>query len=314
MTADNRDFDVIIIGGGPAGLAASFWCGELGLTSILFEKRPEYGGQLLRTYNPITNYLGVGPISGPSLRDLLVEHCCSTGGQMECGIAVAAADLVARHVVIADGRRFASQAMILALGVRRRKLGVEGENEFSGHGILVSGIKSLRDVTGKTVLIVGGGDAALENAVILSEAAYEVIVVHRREAFTGRAEFFDRVKRAENIRIIAPARIVKFSGRDMLDKVEIYDELTASQYSLRVDRVLVRIGVEPNSDLFRSQLQLDEQGFILSIRTDISGIFAAGDLMNPMAPTISAAVGQGAIAARAALNHISHRNRGDAHI
>ena len=191
--------------------------------------------------------------------------------------------------------------MILATGVRRRSLGIPGETSFQGCGVLESGAKAGDEVRGKTVLIVGGGDAALENSLLLSEMAEKVIVVHRRQEFTARKEFMDKARSTLNIELRHCSVLRSITGSDRVEAVDMQNADATER--VEVQFVLIRIGNKPNSELFSGQVGTDPDGYVIvasTTATNVPGVFAAGDLTRPSAPTISTAVGQGAIAARAA--------------
>ena len=263
MAENFDDIDVAIIGGGPAGLAAAFWCAELGIKAVLFEKEPEFGGQLLWTFNAIENYLGIDTISGPALRDRFLAMVERRDVLLVNSTEVTDVDLTEKRLSLADGRQFSAKTIIIATGVRRRQLGVPGEEEFRGRGILRSGIESKDKVAGKTVLIVGGGDAALENAFILSKSARKVIVVHRRGEFSARREFVDALCRLKNIEIIFDCRIISIFGKERVEGIYLNNILTGTNCPIGVDAVLIRLGVEPNTSLFSGQIELDTDGFLI---------------------------------------------------
>ena len=308
MSQKTAEFDVIIIGGGPGGLSAAFWCAELGLNALLLERKAEFGGQLLRTFKAIKNHLGADAANGREMRDQFLRQVENTNAMLLCGDEVAAADLTEKTVVLADGTRYSARAIIIATGVSRRKLNVPGEAEFYGKGILESGEKSKNDVIDKRVLIVGGGDAAIENALILSRAAKKIFVVHRRSKFSAWDEFVERASRDEKIEFIFNSTVTAIIGNEKAEAVEVEYTLTGARLSIPVDAVLIRVGVAPNTGLFRGQIDMDDAGFI---RVDCNGetrlthVFAIGDVANPLAPTISGAVGGGANAAKIIATNIS---------
>ncbi|MFN2502319.1 MAG: NAD(P)/FAD-dependent oxidoreductase [Pyrinomonadaceae bacterium] len=292
----------MIVGGGPGGLSALLWCAELGLNAILLEKERELGGQLKYTFNPIRNHLGIVAGDGQEMCDRFLSQLEGSIDAAHAGAAIVEVNLAEKWALLNDGERVEAKAIIIATGVRRRKLGIPGETEFSGRGILESGAKAKHLVSGKRVLIVGGGDAAIENALILSETAERVFVVHRRNVFTARDEFYSRAVERNNIHFMTDSRVSAITGREAVERALIEDIGSGSKSELEVHQVLIRIGVVPNTELFSGQLDLDASGYI-RVSSDCStgkaDIFAIGDVANPQAPTISGAVGQAATAVKA---------------
>lgn len=294
---------MIIIGGGPAGLSAGLWCAELGLSTRLLEKEPQYGGQLLRIHNPITNYPGIRSISGIELRDRFEQNGKSDALTKHLQVNVESIDVENLTVLTDNGERFYSRAIIIATGIRPRKLSVPGEKEFQGKGIMESGSGEKQSAFGKTVAIVGGGDAAFENALILSEFAEKIYVIHRRSEFLARQGFVESVKLKPNIEVIPEMTIREIQGSEEVDAIEIENPVTSVR-KLLVDKVLIRIGVVPNTEFLKGSLDLDPNGYIVvnaRCETSATGVFAVGDVANPLAPTIASATGTGATAAKAIL-------------
>lgn len=294
--------DVAIIGAGPAGLSALLWCADLGLDAAIVEQQPEPGGQLLAIHNPIANYLGLSTRNGREMRDLFVKHAGQLLASQFIGTGAASIDVQKKEIKLTDGRVIRSAAIILATGVRRRRLEIPGETEFEGKGVLESGAKEKRFLRDKHVVIVGGGDAALENALILSKYASEVTIVHRRDSFTARPEFVSTAANDPKIEVIYNARFTRILGNDHVRSVEVMHLTDGRIEVIPTSAVLIRIGVEPNSRLLKGQVPLDGSGYVLTERnyqTRIAGIFAVGDVANPTAPTISTATGSGATAVKA---------------
>ena len=193
---------------------------------------------------------------------------------------------------------------IASTGVARRKLGVPGETDFEGRGILESGEKEKNKISGKRVLIVGGGDAALENALILSRTAEKVFVVHRRSKFSARDEFVERAARTQNIEFIFQSQVTAIIGNESVEAVDVKGIPNGMISPISVNAVLIRVGVEPNTQLFRGQIALNAAGFVCTdnnFSTDLPDVFAIGDAANGLAPTISGAVGMGASVAKVIL-------------
>jgi len=295
------DFDAIIIGGGAAGLSASVWCEELGLSSLLLESGDEFGGQLLYVYNEIKNHLGIEAKDGREMRDVFVTQAQKSRFNYRLNSEVLTIDPEKKTISLKSGETFSAQAFIIATGVRRRKLNVAGEEIFKGKGILESGTRDKKTVEGKKVLIVGGGDAAFENALILSETASEVTLVHRGKNFRARAEFIERVGNHPKVEILTETIVREIIGTDELEVVKFENLKTGENFYLPVDAMLIRIGVEPNTDFLHGKIELDEKGYIKVnnlCETSVEGIFAVGDVACPLAPTVSSAVGMGATAAK----------------
>ena len=293
--------DVIVVGGGPGGLSAALWCRELGLETVLLEKEPELGGQLRQIFNPIENYLGLRAANGSELLGHFRKfvETSAFAGSLRC--KVFKIDGAGRGVTLDDGTELFSRALVIATGVRRRKLGIPGEDEFVGKGIIASGAGNKDLARGKHVLIVGGGDAAIENALILSDVAAGVKVAFRRERSTARSEFLNDVAARDNITLVPNTALKSIGGDAVVSHVELEKVGTQQVRREPVDTVLIRIGVEPNSEMVRDVVELDDRGYILvdSIcQTSAAGIFAAGDVANPISPTISTAAGTGATAAK----------------
>lgn len=294
------DFDVVIVGAGPAGLSAGIWCADLGLSAVILEKEPEPGGQLSRIYNPILNYPGVTASNGRELRDRFMESAKQVGVSTILSADIVEFDSLERVAIDKNGNRYSGEYFVFATGVSRRKLNVPGEDVFFGKGILESGAGQKESVRGKIVAIVGGGDAALENAIILSDFAKKIYLIHRRENLKGREMFARKVYENPKIELVLKSEVRALEGEEIVTSLKISGSDGRTK-DLGVDAVLVRIGVEPNNGLLADQVRLDENGYILvdqNCQTSEPKIFAVGDVANPMSPTITTAVGMASTAAK----------------
>src|SRR5919112_5591486 len=213
--------DVIIIGAGPAGLSAALWCDELGLDTLVIEREREVGGQLLRVYNPVENYLGVRAASGRELRDLFAAQAEEREFDLWTEAEIGSVDLKARRLRLLSGEELQSIALVIATGVRRRRLGVPGEAEFAGRGVLESGRLERESVKGEDVLVVGGGDAAAENALLLAETCATVTLVHRGKSLSARPEFAERVRGEHRITVFTETTLRGIFGGGRVESVEI---------------------------------------------------------------------------------------------
>ena len=293
--------DVIIIGAGPAGLSAAFWCDELGLDTLVLEQSSQIGGQLHRVYNPIENYLGLKVRNGEELLALFSRDVNAADFDLWTGVVIDSIDLRAKRIALRSGEVLPAIAIIIATGVRPRELGIPGEKEFAGKGIIQSGTRDRELFAGKDVCVVGGGDAAVENALLLADVCPTVTLVHRGKKLRARREFAERVQPNNCITVFTESVVTRIMGGAEVEAVEIQRKGGLKPFQLAVRGVLIRIGVEPNTDLVREQVGVDDQGYIgvnSEQETSASMVFAIGDVSNPLAPTISSATGAGATAAK----------------
>jgi thioredoxin reductase (NADPH) len=296
------NFDVIIIGGGAAGISAALWCDELGLNALLLESKTELGGQLLWVYNEIKNHLGIEAKNGREMRDIFVKQAEKYNFSIRLETKVKEVDLEKKSVTLETGETLSARAVIVATGIKRRRLNIEGEEKFQDKGIIRSGKRDEVFVKGKTVAVIGGGDAAFENALILAESAAKVFLIHRGKGFRARKEFVEKVSEHPKVEILTETVVCKFVGTEQIEAVEIKNLKTKEAKILVTQLILIRIGVAPETEIFREKIELDEQGYIKidsRCETSVKGIFAVGDAANPVAPTLSSAVGMGATAAKA---------------
>ena len=293
--------DVIIIGGGPAGLSTAFWCDELGLDTLVLEQSEQIGGQLHRVYNPINNYLGLKARNGPELLEHFTADVDSAEFDLWTQTSISSVDLKTKRLVLASGEELHSIAIVIATGVRPRELGVPGEKEFIGKGMIGSGARDRELFAGHDVCVVGGGDAAVENALLLAEVCPTVTLVHRGKKLRARREFMEQLQAKHCITVFTESVLTRIIGNDRVEAVEIQRKQGLKPFQLAVRGVLIRIGVEPNTDLFRAQVETDERGYVVVTReqeTNVPMVFAVGDVSNPLAPTISSSTGAGATAAK----------------
>jgi thioredoxin reductase (NADPH) len=293
--------DVIIIGAGPAGLATAFWCDELGLDTLVLEQAEHVGGQLHRVYNPINNYLGLKARNGAELLERFSADVDSAEFDLWTQTSISSVDLKAKRIAVASGEQLQSIAIVIATGVRPRELGVPGEKEFVGKGMIESGARDRELVAGHDVCVVGGGDAAVENALLLAEICPTVTLVHRGKKLRARREFVEQLQAKHCITVFTESVLTRIIGDERVEAVEIQRKQGLKPFQLAVRGVLIRIGVEPNTELFREQLDIDERGYVVvnnQQETNVSMVFAVGDVSNPVAPTISSATGAGATAAK----------------
>ena len=293
--------DVLIIGAGPAGLSAACWCDELGLDALVLEQNGEVGGQLLSVYNPIENYLGLSAANGRELLDRFEEQTRNAEFDLWTNVEIASIDLRSHRIQLRSGEELKAISIIIATGTRRRSLGIPGESEFAGRGMIESATRDRDFFAGKDVCVIGGGDAAAENALLMAEVCPTVTMVHRGRKLGARREFAERLGTNHCITVFRESSVQRIIGNAEVEAVEILRDGAIKPFQMAVKGVLVRIGFAPNTELFREQLSADERGYVVvngQQETSVANVFAIGDVANPDAPTIAGAVGAGATAAK----------------
>ena len=295
--------DLAIIGGGPAGLAAGLYAVRGGGNVCLFEEM-FVGGQIVKTHR-IDNYPGIsdGP-DGYALAARFEEHASAFGLKIEYG---AVSDLVLTE----DPKRFTfngetveAKTVILATGASPKTLGIPGERELTGHGVSYCATCDGAFYKNRTATVIGGGDTAISDALYLAKLCKKVYVVHRRDELRASAILADAAKKAENVEFIWNSVPEAFLGEKKLSGVRLKNRVTRETRDLETDGVFVAVGVVPRAELFSGQVALAENGSVLTddrMATNISGVFAAGDVRNTPLRQVVTACADGAIAATYAL-------------
>jgi thioredoxin reductase (NADPH) len=305
-------YDAIIIGAGAAGLSAALWCEELGLDALVLEAGAEVGGQLLNVYNPINNYLGLRAENGRELRDLFAAQIAGCEFDLWTETEIESVDLKAKRVALRSGEALQSISLVLATGVRRRRLGIPGEAELAGRGVVDSVMRDRELLAGRDVCVVGGGDAAAENALLLAEVCPTVTLVHRGKRLSARAGFVERLRSEHCVTVFTESEAQRIIGAEQVEAIEILRRGAIKPFQMAVGGVLVRVGVQPNDELFRGQLRQDERGYVAvssEQETSVENVFAVGDISNPRSPTVSSATGAGATAAKVLAARLGHNRR-----
>jgi thioredoxin reductase (NADPH) len=293
--------DVLIIGAGPAGLSAALWCDELGLDTLVLEEKDVVGGQLHSVYNPIQNYSGVSANNGEEFLKHFSEKISNADFDLWTQVEITSVDLKAKRVVLRSGEELHAISLIIATGVRRRQMGITGEVEFAGKGIFESVSKDPSQFTGKDACVIGGGDAAAENALLLTDVCPTVTLVHRSKKLKARQTFVEQLQSQHCITVFSEAAVTRILGSERVEAVEILRKDALKPFQMAVQAIVIRIGFEPNTEIFSGQLALDDEGYIVVTsrqETNVPNVFAVGDVANPTAPTIIGAAGAGATAAK----------------
>lgn len=297
-------YDIIIIGAGPAGLTAALYARRAGKTALIIEKST-FGGQI--TFSPkVENVPGTQEISGNAFADAMVEQVLAHGAEVELDEVTGIEDKGAFKTVKTTGGSFDSKTVIIAVGVKHRMTGAPGEEKFLGDGISFCAVCDGDFYAGKDVAVIGGGNSALQEAVLLSEKCRKVTMVQNLPYFTGEAKTLEVLQSRPNVEFITSAVVDSFCGDGKLSSVTLrHDDGTTS--SLTVDGVFVAIGLIPSNKAFENVCELDKYGYAASgedCLTKTPGIFVAGDCRGKKIRQITTAAADGSVAALAACNFI----------
>jgi len=302
-----ESWDLIIIGGGAAGLAAGIYGARSGLKTLVLDEK--LAGGTMADAPLIENYPGFQSINGMELAQKMVAHCRKAGAAIREFEKVLEMNLESDKKIIKTNKTiYEAKAVIIASGSHYRELGVPGEKEFRGKGVSYCGICDGPLFKGKRVLVVGGGNSAVITALYLAEIASEVKIAHRREEFRAEEALITALKAKENIEILWNTEINEIRGERLVNKVIVFNNKTKETKELPVDGIFVQVGEDPNSQLAKEAgVAVDEDGYILvdiRQRTNIPGVYAAGDVTNHPVKQVGTAVGQGITAALEAYGYI----------
>lgn len=296
--------DILIIGAGPAGITAAVYAARAGFRVAVVEKNI-YGGQTSIIEN-IENYPGFVKISGADFAQVLYEQATNLGVKFVFGEAVDVNfENELNETVISDGEKILSRAVIIANGLKRRILGCTGEKEFSGRGVSYCATCDGAFFKGKSVIVVGGGNTALEDALYLSGICQKVTMIVRKKEFRGEKILVDTVKKTSNIEIMFESVVKEIKGEKTVECAVIRSGETDKV--LPVEGVFIAIGYQPCNEMYLGKIDMTDGGYFdcsEDCRTNVEGVFVAGDCRIKPLRQIATAVGDGAVAGNAAANFI----------
>jgi thioredoxin reductase (NADPH) len=299
MTENAKTESLIIIGAGPAGLSAALYAARAELSPLVLTGM-QLGGQAALT-NDIENYPGFPDgIGGAALGDLFQKQAERFGARVEYD-SVLSVDLQTRpFTVLTYGKKYLAKAIIIATGAKPVYLGVPREKELTGQGVSYCATCDGWFFKEKEVVVVGGGDSALEEAIFLTKFASKVTIIHRRDAFRAGAILQTRAKSNPKIVFLMDSIVKEIKGDGKVDAVMVENVKTGKLREYKTDGVFVFIGHTPNTDMFRQYLELDQQGYIkvnMKMETNIEGVFACGESADPDYKQVVTSAGMGAAAA-----------------
>lgn len=289
-------YDIIIIGTGPAGLAAAIYGERARLSLLVIEKQPMSGGQIINTTD-VDNYPGLQGVGGFELASKLRSHADAMGAEIITAEVKEVELLGDIKRVVTEDAVYEGKTVIIATGATHRKLGVAGEEELLGAGVSYCATCDGAFFRGKEVAVIGGGDVALEDALFLSRISSKVYLIHRRDEFRGAKSLQEKVFAAENIEIIWNTVAEEVVGEGKVEALALKNRVTGETYRLSVQGVFVAVGIQPNTELFRGMTELDKSGYICAGEegnTSIPGVFAAGDVRTKQLRQVITAAADGA--------------------
>ena len=296
--------DVLIIGGGPAGISAAVWCKRLGVECLLLEEQAQLGGQLFTIYNEIIDYPGIQAENGIEMQRKMVQHFIDMDCLYEANTKVISIDERSKTVKVKQQeteKEIGYTYLILATGSSQRKLGVPGEQQMIDRGEVYSASADGERLTGKRVALIGGGDRAFEGAHLLASQAKQVYLIHRSTHFKAREQYVEKVLSNPAIKVITDTEVTAIHGKHHVTSIDLKSKNSECK-NLSVDAVLIRLGVAPNVELIKEKVTTTQSGLIVINEVHQSSdpsIYAIGDACTtPLFSSISSSAGQGAIVAK----------------
>ncbi|MED3852461.1 NAD(P)/FAD-dependent oxidoreductase [Priestia megaterium] len=296
--------DVLIIGGGPAGISAAVWCKRLGVDCLLLEEQAQLGGQLFTIYNEIIDYPGIQAENGIEMQRKMVQHFIDMGCLYEVNTKVISIDERSKTVKVKQQeteKEISYTYLILATGSSQRKLGVPGEQQMIDRGEVYSASADGERLKGKRVALIGGGDRAFEGAHLLASQAKQVYLIHRSTHFKAREQYVEKVLSDPGVKVMTDTEVTAIHGKHHVTSIDLKSENSECK-NLLVDAVLIRLGVAPNVELIKEKVTTTQSGLILINEVHQSSnpsIYAIGDACTtPLFSSISSSAGQGAVVAK----------------
>jgi thioredoxin reductase (NADPH) len=302
-----ENWELVIIGAGAAGLAAGIYGARSGLKTLILEEK--MAGGTTSDAPVVENYPGFSQVGGAELAEKMVLHCRKMGvtiHELETGTGL---DLKRERKIVKTSKAvYEANALIIATGAHYREIGVPGEKEFRGRGVSYCAVCDGPLFKGKRVLVVGGGNSAAITTLYLSGIVAEVMLAHRRDAFRAEEALVKDIASKKNVQVFWNTEVREIKGEKIVKKVVLFDNKAEETKELAVDAIFVQIGEAPNSQIAREAgVEVDDHEYIkidILQRTNIPGVYAAGDITNHPVKQVGIAVGQGITAALEAYSYI----------
>ncbi len=305
-------YDVAIIGAGPAGLTAGIYAGRALLKTVIIDKGP--AGGLMALTDKLDNWPGIPGVEGGQLSETMLKQAESFGCEFKIG-DVAKVDKDEDNLFTVSfhhSEAIRAKTVIYAAGSTPRKLAVKGEEEFTGRGVSYCAVCDAAFYRNLRVAVVGGGDSAIKEAIFLTKFASEVVVIHRRQGFRAEKITMEEAKKNSKLSFMTDAVVEEITGTQFVEKLKIKNVKTGEITEHPFDGVFVFVGYEPQTEPIKHLVTLTESGVIPAdshMRTNVPGLFAAGDIIDKLIRQVATAVGDGATAATAAEHYIAEMGR-----
>ena len=304
----NNHYDAIVLGAGPAGLTAGIYLSRAKLKTLILDEGT-IGGQMVLTHE-IANYPGVENISGYQLANIMKKQAKNFGCDIKSNVSVQRIELEGevKSILLSDGNTYTSNSIILTPGGRSRTLGVTGEDDFKGKGISYCATCDGDFFTDKEILVVGGGNSALEEAVSLTKYASKVTIVHQFDHFQAFEHAIEEAENNPKINFMMESAITAFHGNENLESADIKNLKSGESQNFKTDGTFIFIGYVPNTEFLKGKIELNTVGEIIvksDMSTSIEGVYAAGDSTAKRYRQVTTAVGDGTIAALAASGYLN---------
>ena len=299
-------YDIIVIGGGPAGMTAAIYA-RRAAKSVLVLEAVACGGQIINTPD-IENYPVEAHISGFDFSNRVHQQAKDLGAEFIFEKAVGIREENGFKTVVTSKNTYQAKAVILATGSENRKLGLEDEDRLTGRGISYCATCDGNFYRNKTVAVVGGGNTALEDALYLADLAKQVYLIHRRDSFRGEEASASRLKERENVEIIYNANVTRLLSEKRLKAIEVTDKNDGSIRTIELNGLFIAVGRVPENQNFASLVDLDDAGYVIAgedCRTNADGIFVAGDNRTKLLRQLVTATADGAMAATEAVKYVN---------
>ena len=302
----DRQFDLIIIGSGPAGMAAAIYAGRAGLSCAMIEGEAP-GGKLVKTYE-IANYPGIKEINGAELAMQMYEHSTAYNCESLFDRVLKVEDGEMKKVICESGTTYLAKAVIVATGTKERLLNIPNEKELTGKGVSYCAVCDGAFYRNKTVTVIGGGNSALEEALYLTQFVSKLYIVIRRDVFRADSVVVDKVENNEKIEIIRKAVPVRINEKDgKVGSIVLRNVDTNEEYEVETSGIFPYIGADPCTEMLEGLDVLDAHGYLLvkdDMSTSVPGIYGAGDCCNKVLRQVVTAVNDGAIAAQSVFHYL----------